>query len=217
MLINNADMEKKYKEEFARQVLLYFYHDRYKDSYLSDRPDIKNKVLSIGTEVTGSLNESINRKLSISRELAAKTKLESRDRTRLEQNEMVTKKTSDNRYMLGFYFWGDSNNMIRSYEKKSKNMVKEGYSIYKENNLYIDSRLADRIEVDRFLDYLKVVDTSREVYFDNIYIYTDIAYGQFILLTINTSSMTLRRNILPREDMAQIVERTRKFIEENLG
>lgn len=51
--------ETKFREEYARQVLISVFPEKYKGSIVSDKPDIQQISSSIGVEVTGTLIQRI--------------------------------------------------------------------------------------------------------------------------------------------------------------
>lgn len=47
------------REEYARQVLLALFPEKYQDSFLADKPDIQNLVQNVGVEVTTSMDQRL--------------------------------------------------------------------------------------------------------------------------------------------------------------
>ena len=199
MKISKSEMEKKFKEEFSRQLLLKFYYEKYMDSYLSERPDIKNDRLSIGVEVTSSLKEEIYRDIFLERK-------RKKDISNFK-NEYNKEIKFDDLYNIDnikkFNINGDTNNLINSYSDKIEKMKKYGYTFYIENNLFINSRLADRDDIERFVNHISY-KKKEEFDFDNIYIFTDIDDEQLIL--IDRKTLNIEVHTLKREDR-DIIER----------
>lgn len=202
MKINKSDKEKKFKEEFSRQLLIQFYNEKYIDSYLSERPDIKNDKLSIGVEVTSSLKEEIYRDIFLNGE-------RHKELNNIDNEELSLDQLYNLDYIKDFSINGDTNNLINSYNDKIGKMKKHGYSYYIENNLFINSRLADKDDIQKFVDHISY-KKKEEFDFDNIYIFTDIDGDNLILIDRKTLKMEF--NILTKEDKIKIEKITLKNI-----
>jgi hypothetical protein len=149
--------KKKFEEERARRILMLFFPEKYNESYLSDRPDIVNRRLGIGVEVTDSLLDSIQEKLSKAAPLSGKY---GKDLERYLQENIIRRRVGsytlpNGQVLSGFTFWGSTHDLIRAYERKHESMNKEGFQLFGENNLFIYAWLSDDKAISEFIAHME--------------------------------------------------------------
>lgn len=148
--------KKKFEEERARRILMLFFPEKYNESYLSDRPDIVNRRLGIGVEVTDSLLDSIQEKLSKAAPFSGKY---GKDLERYLQENIIKRRVSaytlpNGQVLPGFTFWGSTHDLISAYERKLESMNKEGFQLFEENNLFIYAWLSDEKAITEFIAHV---------------------------------------------------------------
>lgn len=155
--------KKKFEEERARRILMLFFPEKYQESYLSDRPDIVNMKSGIGVEVTDSLSNSIQEKLSNGGSLSGGygKDLERYDQENSERKGVNAHKRPNGQVLQGFTFWGSTHDLVNAYVKKLESMNKEGFQLFEENNLFIYAWLSEEEIIRDFIAYIQK-DTKQE-------------------------------------------------------
>lgn len=81
--INYTHSQKnKFEEERARLLLIHLFGEKYRDSVLSESPDIVNHSMSIGVEVTSAMKAKIQEAMSRAGVITGKREEELQDRER---------------------------------------------------------------------------------------------------------------------------------------
>ena len=207
--MNNSIYDKKIREEFARQVLLYLDIDKYEYSYLSDRPDIKNDVLSIGVEVTSSIESEVHRYISIGRKFYKKSIIPSETNYKAFGS---IKYRRDNKNPVRSR-WDSLSDIIKAYNRKYKSMQKEGYEIFEENNVFINAELASKSDIRDFIGFIGNRKISNKD-FDNVYIYTRL-FQMNLVFEINLKPKHIRYIEIIDEEIANMIKET-KYNVDNL-
>lgn len=157
--------KKKFEEERARRILMLFFPEKYNESFLSDRPDIVNIKSRIGVEVTDSLLNSIQERMSKAGSTSGKY---GKDLERYLQENIIKRKVGaytlpDGQVLSGFTFWGSTHDLINAYAKKLESMNKEGFQLFEENNLFIYAWLSDEKIIREFIAYMQKDDRGESV------------------------------------------------------
>ena len=136
---------------------MLFFPGKYQDSYLSDRPDIVNMKSGIGVEVTDSLRNSIQEKLSNGGSIPGEygKDLEQYHQENSERKGVRAHTLPNGQVLPGFTFWGSTHDLINAYEKKLESMNKEGFQLFEENNLFIYAWQSDEKVIGEFIAYLQ--------------------------------------------------------------
>ncbi len=169
--------EKIYREEYARQVLLHFYPEKYEGALLKDKPDIQIEMKDIGVEVTGSLLERIRYGLAQFIELRGKSfnSLSSKKKDLLREKEVFLNVDNEGiiEYIMPAAVWGTGNDTKTAYTKKLKALNKDGFQFFNENNLFLFAEYEEETEVQNLISFIEEYKYRKmKHFFDHVYIYT---------------------------------------------
>lgn len=171
---------KKITEEKARQILVTLFPDKYSNSELSESPDIIDSVHKIGVEVTSSLKSCIQQDLSRAVNICGKTEkeLDKNDKTNIKEGRVITIVLPNGQYCAATNaHWGDEHDFETIYIKKIDKLNREHFNCFKENNLFIDSSLIDKDELELAIEYFQKNCNKNDdkKQFDYIYIFVEYA------------------------------------------
>jgi len=154
----SSEKRKKFDEERARQILAFFFPDKYSDSFLSERPDIVNKKLGIGVEVTNSQNPYIHEGLSRASSITGKREEELSwiDKENIRKQNIFVDILPEGQFLAGMTFWGSTDDFMNIFDKKTKSLNNAGFQIFKSNNLFIFAWMVDKEEISEFISTLKL-------------------------------------------------------------
>lgn len=172
--ILNAD-ETKLREEYARQVLLAMYPEKYQSSLLEDQPDIQNEQKDIGVEVTGTLEQRLRYGIAQFSTLYNKhtNTVTSKKKEQLKKHRvrLVTDGNGTIKFIIPEAVWGSGNKTKEAFSNKLDKLNDGNYKIFKENNLFLFAEGEEEYEVLNLIEYIKTSERkSRE--FNLIYLYT---------------------------------------------
>lgn len=185
-------MQKDYFEALASQLLLHNYPEKYRDSFLSDRPDIQNDKADIGVEVTFGIRE----KVMFEYEHTFRS-IDKNDESLPLDNVSIAALEEDSAIALPYEVSGSHNNIRRAYLAKMLKLNNGGYKIFQENNLFIivefegDSEIQQAIQ--RLLDLIKSKSGDVHAY-NYVYVYTGNE-----LYTIDTKELTYSELVITSE------------------
>ena len=208
--------KKKFEEERARRILMLFFPEKYNESYLSDRPDIVNRRSGIGVEVTDSLLDSIQEKLSKAAPFSGKY---GKDLEQYLQENIIRRRVSaytlpNGQILPGFTFWGSTHDLVSAYTKKQESMNKEGYQLFEENNLFIYAWLSDEKAITEFIAHMKknggsepegksFMEEEETRQFDLVYVFLEHK-----LLEIRRKDSTVAEFKVDSEELVRISDET---------
>ncbi|NLY19776.1 MAG: hypothetical protein GXZ08_00615 [Tissierellia bacterium] len=205
--MNNSIYDKKIREEFARQLLLIVNPVKYEESYLSDRPDIKNDALSIGVEVTSSIASEVHRFISRGRKFYKKSIVTS-ETNYISQNKIKYRRDNKNPVRSR---WDSLSDIVKAYNRKYKSMQKEGYDIFEENNVFINAELASKSDIRDFIDFIGNRKITRKD-FDYVYIYTRL-FQMNLVFEIKLKPKHIKYLEITDEEIANTIKKTKDNVD----
>ncbi len=197
-------LQKDYFEALASQLLLHTYPEKYKDSYLSDRPDIQNEKADIGVEVTFGIRE----KVMFEYEHTFRS-IDKNDETMPLDKESIAILEEDSADALPYEVFGSHNNIRRAYLAKMLKLNDGGYKIFKENNLFIIVEFEGDSEIQQAIQRLEdlIENKSGDIHeFDYVYVYTGNE-----LYTINTKELTYSELVITADVKKQSREKAKEL------
>lgn len=211
----SSERRKKFDEERARQILAFFFPDKYSDSYLSERPDIVNKKLDIGVEVTNSQKPSIHEGLSRSNSITGKREVELSwiDKENIRENNIFVDVLPEGQFLAGIMIWGSADDIMNIFDKKTKRLNNADFQIFNINNLFIFAWMIDKEEISEFISTLKLrLNASTQLQerkqnkveslkFDFVYV-----FNEHTLQEICLSDITVNEYFMDEQAMTEISE-----------
>jgi hypothetical protein len=178
----------KYLEEYARQVLISTYPEKYEEASLVDKPDIQNVAKSIGVEVTSALKQRLSYGIAQFSNLYGKPvdSITAKKKKQLRKHKVQLKSDGEGiiKFVIPEAFWGSANDTKEAYDKKLMKYNNGDFSVFEENNLFLFAEGEEEYEVQQLLSFIeKRENIECEFEFDYIYLYT---YRE--LYTISTRS-----------------------------
>ncbi|EIM05959.1 hypothetical protein A1A1_13482 [Planococcus antarcticus DSM 14505] len=183
--------ETKLREEYARQVLLRVYPNKYSEAVLGDQPDIQSNDDSIGVEVTGTMKQRIRYGVAQFTKLYGKhiSVLTVEKKKQLVKYKVRIKADDKGiiKYVLPAEVWGSSNETKEAFTQKTHKLNSGHFKIFKENNLFLFAEGEESNEVQGLIDYIKEAENA--VYsFEYVYLYT---YNELYSISTKNSSYDL--------------------------
>ena len=202
-----SHQRKKFEEERARRILSYIYPEKYIDAVLSESPDIINKDVNVGTEVTTSLRSFIQESLSRASHITGKTasELTEIDRANIKGNRVFVSTWPDGSYVAGTPgYWGNEFDFQKIYEQKLEKLNSKHFQKFSENNLFIFAWLVDTQELQSAINYFitcsnEITRQSLNYYYDLIFIFS----GSSLIEIKNNDHFFIEHDI-PKEVMHDI-------------
>lgn len=209
-----TSLEKnKFEEGRSLKVLQLLFPTKYKEAVLSDAPDIINKKLSIGVEVTNSMKRAVqegNAKIS---DFSGKepTELTERNLAQIGADGINAFVSPTGKVYGAFIHWGNSHDLIKAYLSKTETLNKPHFSIFSENNLFIIAWMIDCDELESGLEYF-INDPNalfigkepcKRIFFDYVYILT-----KGLLVEIDVRKAVVNRHQIESTQMHNISHST---------
>lgn len=183
--------ETKFREEYARQVLLSIYPEKYLKASIVDQPDIQNKIESIGVEVTGTMTQRLRYGLAQFATLYGKpiSSITTKKKRQLEKHKVKVEanEQGDIRFIIPSAFWGSGNDTKQAYENKLVKLNSGKFSIFEENNLFLFAEFEEENEVQELINFVKEKENTKNK-FDYIFLYT---YNELYSITIKNFTYDL--------------------------
>ena len=171
----DSRLRKKHKEERARLILTSIDYESFKDSTLSERPDIINYSQDIGCEVTSAIKEYVYRSFTDYDSL----------RENLYSNKLDPNIDYEEFLLSEFSNWTGPIELMGAYEKKQKNLNKENYQVFSSNRLYIFAWGSDDKDIELFEEYLKNLEKSDDyLQFDMVYVFNGLYLLSYTLFPL---------------------------------
>ena len=197
-------MQKDYFEALASQLLVHTYPEKYRDSFLSDRPDIQNDKADIGVEVTFGIRE----KVMFEYEHTFRSK-DKNDESLTSKNENIDVLEDDSAIALPYEVLNSHNNIRRAYLAKMLKLNDGGYKIFRENNLFIIVEFEGDIEIQQAIERLMdlIESKSGDVHaYNYVYVYTGDE-----LYTIDTKELTYSELVITSQVKRQSREKAKEL------
>ncbi|MCH4826370.1 hypothetical protein [Planococcus halocryophilus] len=167
--------ETKFREEYARQVLLAIYSEKYLESSLADKPDIQNYNKHIGVEVTETMKQRLRYGVAQFSSLYNKhiSEVTSKKKDQLKKHKIRLDTNNEGiiKFILPEAFWGGVNQSIEAFNNKLNKLNDGNYKIFKENNLFLYAEGEEEYEVIDLIKHIKESKKSNRK-FDYIFVFT---------------------------------------------
>lgn len=202
----NGETRKKFEEERARRILIFAFPEKYNISELSERPDILAVKSNIGVEVTNCLKKEFHQNMSKAAAISGRFEheLTSVNRKNIDTKKVFVDALPTGQYLAGFTTWGDNQDLIKTFCKKTESLNRQGFQLFHENNLFIYTWHYEEEPYFDLMEYLKklsgtVSDLPQK--FDYIYIFYEKQ-----LLCVNLLSLEVSLIEMPKETLREISE-----------
>ncbi|MBB5179930.1 hypothetical protein HNQ44_001354 [Planomicrobium koreense] len=196
--------ETKLREEYARQVLLSVYPEKYLAASIVDRPDIQNKIESIGVEVTGTMKQRLRYGLAQFSSLYGKpiSSITTKKKRQLDKHKVKVKANEQGyiKFIIPAAVWGSGNDIKEAYKNKLIKLNSGKFSIFEENNLFLFAEFEEEKEVQELINFVKETKVTKYK-FEYIFLYT---FNE--LYSITTKNFTY--------DLLEITEDQKKVFKE---
>lgn len=205
-----TSLEKnKFEEGRSLKVLQLLFPTKYKEAILSDAPDIINKKLSIGVEVTNSMNQVVQEGHAKIGDFSGKepTELTKRNLAQIGSEGINAFLFPTGKVYGTFTHWGNCHDLIHAYLSKTETLNKTHFSIFSENNLFIIAWMIDCDELESGIEYFINdpndffigEDPSKYIFFDYVYILTE-----GLLVEIDIGKAVVNKHQIGRTQMDNI-------------
>lgn len=202
----NGQIRKKFEEGRARRILILAFPEKYSISELSERPDILAVKSNIGVEVTNCLKKEFHEHMTRAAAISGRFEheLTSVNRKNIDTKKVFVDALPTGQYLAGFTTWGDTQDLIETFCKKTKSLNRQGFQLFNENNLFIYAGDYEEEPYLDFIEYLKktagtVTDEPQK--FDFVYIFYEEQ-----LRCINLLSLEVLLIDIPKESLREISE-----------
>ncbi len=193
----------KFEELRALKVLQLLFPEKYRGASLWDAPDIINRELNIGVEVTSSMKQKVQQGASRVSELTGKKPADFTERNFAQMGaEGVNVFSSPTDEVLAvFTYWGNLHSLVGAYRNKMTTLNKPHFSALTENNLFIIAWLIDQGELESGVRGLlncqgKGDEPDGRLSFDYIYILTE-----GLLIEIDLNKAVVSEHLVDKEHM----------------
>lgn len=203
----------KFEEGRALKVLQHLFPGKYKDAILADTPDIINKELSIGVEVTSCINPEVQAGVARVGDFSGKSiaELTERNLEQMRSDNIYASVLPSGQVMGVFTQWGSTHDVMRAYLSKVKKLNEPHFAVFSENNLLITAWMIDREDLNSGVEGLKkgldghFHERDLEGYtpFDIVYILTE-----GLLVEVNIEESTVRSHPIEQAQMDRIGHET---------
>ena len=195
--------KNRFDEERARLVLSHFFEDKYKDAEMSESPDIVNRVLSIGVEVTSSMNGEIQEAVSRAGAISGKTEneLQKRERENIRTGRVIARQLPDGRYLAGTTaFWGSNYDFQGCWNKKLKKLNSPHFTCFQENYLFVFAWMADSEDVEEGIKIFQenISEHDYEKVFDRIYIFSGTELVEVYMLNGEIGRYSINSDVMKK-------------------
>lgn len=202
----NGEIRKTFEEERARRILIFAFPEKYTISELSERPDIFAVKTNIGVEVTNCSKKEFHDNMSKAAAISGRFEheLTSVNRKNIDTKKVFVDALPTGQYLAGFTTWGDNQDLIKTFCKKTESMNRQGFQLFQENNLFIYAWDYEEEPYLNFIEYLKnsagtIPDQPEK--FDYVYIFYEEQ-----LCCINLLSLEVSLIEIPKESLREISE-----------
>ncbi len=183
-----SNQRHHFEEERARTILALYDPARFQNSVLSESPDIINECSNIGVEVTDSMREDLQKKLSWARSITGKTanSLSKTDKEHIRSHEVSARELPNGIIFAGTACWGEIYSVQNAFQKKLKKLNEDHFRKFRINALFIYGWLMDDDELEMATSFfLKEVDNHSTLLFDIVYIFCERSNSEGQLVEIN--------------------------------
>lgn len=193
--------ETKLREEYARQVLLAMFPEKYQDSSLGDQPDIQNEQKDIGVEVTGTLEQRVRYGVAQFSTLYNKhiSSVTSKKKEQLKKHlvRLVTDDEGTIKFIIPEAVWGSGNKTKEAFSNKLNKLNDGNYKTFDENNLFLFAEDEEEYEVRSLIEHIKATEMNSRK-FNLIYLYT---YQELYVISTQDYSFEV---LTVREDQKEV-------------
>lgn len=202
----NGEIRKTFEEERARRILIFAFPEKYTISELSEQPDILAVKSNIGVEVTNCLEKEFHEHMSKAAAISGRFEheLTTVNRKNIDTKKVFVDALPTGQNLAGFTTWGDNQDLIKTFCKKTESLNRPGFQLFHENNLFIYAwDYAEEPYLD-FIEHLKKTDGSvldQPKKFDFVYIFYEEQLHCINLATLEVSLIEI-----PKESLREISE-----------
>lgn len=164
-----SNTKYRFEECFAKLLLEYFFSNEFETLSLLDKPDLQNKNLDIGIEVTTAVEKN---SLELERLYSELEYGLVRNQEKVEHKIKKLGGKISNGVLIHQVRSRTLNNIYNSYKEKLKLINKGSYSLFKKNYIFItDENIIHEAEILKIIKDLNDIQNDMKYKFDKVYIY----------------------------------------------